>query len=293
MKIFHAGMQLNVLLEYAKLYPAVKLDILKSFATIDHEIQGFCSNHRNKIGNLIFDSGTYSLNNSLQKPSGVNLRAYKEYLLQNGGQFDWYFNFVSDFSGGDSPENYQNQLDLEGAGLKPVPVVHDIYGDEIQHFIDTGHKMVALGSSQITSVKILAGVMQQFASTGVKVHLLGNVSFNLISNYPIYSCDTSAHAQRGSYGFIYYWNPNYPMVDKTDKIYLDEYYSTSKPKKITLANYPHRDAFLGYLRNELGIVESDLYGDQGAFFKQIANLHYYVHLERVVNQIHKMKGFIP
>ena len=114
MKIFHAGMQLKVLLEYAKLYPAVKLDILKSFATIDYEIQGFCTDHRNKIGNLIFDSGTYSLNNSLQTPIGVNLRAYKEYLLQNGGQFDWYFNFDSDFSGGDSPENYQNQLDLEG-----------------------------------------------------------------------------------------------------------------------------------------------------------------------------------
>ena len=197
MKIFHAGMQLKVLLEYAKLYPAVKLDILKSFATIDHEIQRFCSDHRNKIGHLIFDSGTYSLNNSSRTPSGVNLRAYKEYLLQFGGQFDWHFNFDSDFSGGDSPENYQNQLDLEAAGLKPIPVVHDIYGEEIEHYIDTGHKMVALGSSQITSVKVLAGVMQQFASTGVKVHLLGNVSFDFISNFPIYSCDTSAHALRG------------------------------------------------------------------------------------------------
>jgi hypothetical protein len=292
MKIFNAGMQLKVLLEYAKLYPAVKLDILKSFATRDHEIQRFCGDKRKKIGNLIFDSGTYSLNNSSQTPSGVNLSAYKAYLLQFGQQFDWYFNFDSDFSGGDSPENYQNQLELEGAGLKPVPVVHDIYGDEIQHFIDTGNKMVALGSSQITSMKVLAGVMEQFASTGVKVHLLGNVSFNFISNFPIYSCDTSAHAQRGKYGFIYYWNPNNPDVDKTDRIYLDEYYSTSNPKKITLSNYQHRDPFLKYLQDELGIVESDLYGDQRVFWKQVANLHYYVHLEQVVNQIHKTQGFM-
>jgi hypothetical protein len=292
MRIFHAGMQLKVLLEYAKLYPAVKLDILKSFATRDHEIQRFCGDQRKKIGHLIFDSGTYSLNNSSQTPIGVNLSAYKAYLLQFGQQFDWYFNFDSDFSGGDSPENYQNQLELEGAGLKPVPVVHDIYGDEIQHFIDTGNKMVALGSSQITSMKVLAGVMERFASTEVKVHLLGNVSFDFISNFPIYSCDTSAHAQRGKYGLIYYWNPNNPVVDKTDKIYLDEYYSASKLKKITLFNYRHRDAFLGYLRNELGIAESNLYGDQGAFYKQVANLHHYVRLEQVVNQIHQMKGFI-
>jgi hypothetical protein len=265
---------------------------LKSFATRDHEIQRFCGDQRKKIGHLIFDSGTYSLNNSLQKPSGVNLRAYKDYLLQFGEQFDWYFNFDSDFSGGDSPENYQNQLDLEDAGLKPVPVVHDIYGEEIEHYIATGHKMVALGSSQITSVKVLARVMQRFAGTGVKVHLLGNVSFDFVSNFPIYSCDTSAHAQRGKYGFIYYWNPNNPVVDKTDKIYLDEYYSTSKPQKITWANYPYRDEFLEYLHDELGIVESDLYGDQGAFFKQIANLHHYVRLEQIVDQIHKTQGFI-
>jgi hypothetical protein len=293
MKIFHAGMELKVLLEYAKLYPGVKLDILKSFATIDHEIQRFYGGHRKKIGNLIFDSGTYSLNNSSQTPSGVNLRAYKEYLLQFERQFDWYFNFDSDFSGGDSPENYQNQLDLEGAGLKPVPVVHDINGEEIEHYIATGHKMVALGSSQITSMKVLAGVMQRFAGTGVKVHLLGKVKFDFISNFPIYSCDTNAHAQRGKYGFIYYWNSRCPDVDKTDRIYLDEYISASNNKKIILANYRHRDEFLGYLNDELGVVEGDLYGDQGVFFKQIANLHYYVHLERVVNQIHKMKGFIP
>jgi hypothetical protein len=291
MKIFHAGMQLKVLLEYAKLYPAVKLDILKSFATIDHEIQRFFSDHRNKIGHLIFDSGTYSLNNSLQKPSGVNLRAYIAYLLEFGQQFEWYLNFDSDFSGGDSPENYQNQLDLEAAGLRPVPVVHDIYGEEIAHFINTGHGMVALGSSQITSMKVLAGVMERFASTGVKVHLLGNVSFDFISGFPIYSCDTSAHAQRGKYGFIYYWNPINPGIDKTDKIYLDEYYSVSNSKRVTLANYRHRYEFLEYLHDELDIVEKDLYGDQGVFFKQVANLHYYVHLEQAVNQIHKMKGF--
>ncbi len=295
MKINHASLITKVLLRYSKLFPDKRLNVLRTFGNLSHEMMDFCKTHRGIIDGLILDSGTWTLNNAVSElKNRITLSNYINYFEMFGNYFDFYFNFDSDFIGDADETNYINQVMLEGRGLTPVPVVHDIEGDEIKHYTDKGcekYPIVAIGSTQMKRVSTLDYVMSQFEGTGIKIHLFGKCKFELLANFPIYSCDTTAWSHRGQYGFIYYWNPNKEGVDKTDKIYMEEYLKVGKEHKITYSNYEYRYELDKYLFDELGVTESDLLGSDGSFYKQIVNLHYYVQLEEIVNQIHQQKGF--
>jgi hypothetical protein len=117
------------------------------------------------------------------------------------------------------------------------------------------------------------------------------VKFCSIANFPVWSCDTTAWAQRGKWGFIYYWNPHRESTDKTDKIYLDEYLDATKKRDFYYSTYAYRNELDQYLYEELKITSDDLYGSEGTYYKFLANLHFYVKLEKLVTQIHQTKGF--
>ena len=153
MKLYHASLSLKVLLKYHESFPEKKLNVLRTFGDLNHEMKAFCKTYRDKVGSLILDSGTWTLNNAkTDLMNKINCKNYKDYVAEFGKHFNFYFNFDSDFLGDETETNYQNQVALEEQGLKPVPVVHDIEGNEIDHYIDKGYSIVALGSSQITSV---------------------------------------------------------------------------------------------------------------------------------------------
>jgi hypothetical protein len=292
MRIYHASLNLRTLLQYHRLYPHKKVNVLRSFGMLDHEMPGFCKDHRDKVGGLIFDSGTWTLNNAASDvATRINLPNYRNFLLQFADHFDHYFNFDSIFENDTDEINYQNQLALEAAGLNPVPVVHDVHRDEINYYIDKGYNIIALGSKQNGNQNVLEYAFDQFRVAGVRVHLFGNVKFRSIANFPVWSCDTTAWAQRGKWGFIYYWNPHRESADKTDKIYLDEYLDASKKRDFYYSNYEYRQDLDHYLYNELKITSANLYGSGGAYYKYLANLHFYFKLEELVTQIHQAKGF--
>jgi hypothetical protein len=292
MKLYHASLGLEVFMLYHKLFPDKKLSVLKSFGNIDNSMKEFTKSHRKKIESLIFDSGTWTLNNGKTDLSHrITLPNYKNYVTEFFHYFDFYFNFDSDFIGGSNETNYQNQIALEECGLRPVPVVHDIKGDEIDHYIDKGYPIVALGSTQIKSVDTLDYVMNKFKGTGIKVHLFGNTKFDFISNFPIYSCDSTAWANTGGYGYIKYWNPKKEGRNKTDTIYMEEYLDHNAKHKLTLSNYEYREELYQYLSETLSVTEQDLLGPDGAYCKQLVNLYFYVQLEEIINKIHQDKGF--
>ena len=292
MRIYHASLNIKTMLKYKQLCPDKKVNVLRSFGVLDGEMLGFCKGHRDKIGGLIFDSGTWSLNNAKSDTAArINWSNYRDYLKQFHHYFDHYFNFDSVFSDDVDEINYQNQLSLEASGLKPVPVVHDVYGDEIDYFISKGYEIIALGSKQNGNQKVLEYVFDKFSSAGVRVHLFGNVKFRSIANFPIWSCDTTAWAQRGKWGFIYYWNPHRETVDKTDKIYMDEYLDEKYNHENCYSTYEYRQELDQYLYDELKITTEDLYGPKRTYKKFLTNLHYYVKLEEIITQIHKTKGF--
>jgi hypothetical protein len=56
-----------------------------------------------------------------------------------------------------SANNIANQIKMEQAGLRPVPVIHNIFNLEIDYYVKSGkYDYLALGSSQVTNFNDLA-----------------------------------------------------------------------------------------------------------------------------------------
>ena len=236
MRIYVSSMSIDVLKKYKRLFPDSKINVLRSFAIRDDDVVMLCKRFRPHIGGLILDSGTWTLNQASSETDHITVEKYMAYLSVAAKYFDFYFNFDSSFDPDGFEDNYINQLKIEENGLTPVPVVHDIEGDEIQIYIDRGYSRIALGSRQIKTLATLKKVMLRFQGTGIKIHLFGNTKFDLLANAPIHSCDTAMWAREGGWGNIRYWNPQKEGANKTDLIYMEEYIQTDKAKGITFRN---------------------------------------------------------
>lgn len=293
MKIHQASMALQTIRDYHNLFPAKKLNVLRSFGTLDKEMYAICVTHRGLIDGLILDSGTWTLNNakSLELKRRITRANYAAYLQSFSGFFGFYFSFDSNFTDEGFEENYTNQLLLEKRGLSPVPVVHDIKGYEIETYIDRGYDRVALGSTQIKSVRTLGKVMERFEGTGIKIHLFGQTNFDLLANFPIDSCDTAMWAREGGWGYIRYWNPKKKGENKTDRIYLEERLQGPEGKAHSFSTYEFREDLERFLDETFKLTHYDLIGSEGASNKRLVNTHYFVQLEDFITRIHAQKGF--
>lgn len=290
MKIYLASLSLDILLKYHKLYPQKKLNVLRSFGVPSRENEGFLKTHRQKIDSLILDSGTYTLNNRRSKDGIiVSLEGYKKYALAFGHYFDFIFNFDSNFTEDGFETNIDNQRRLEEAGLHPVPVVHDIYGDEVDYYIEKKYPLVAIGSFQITGIDSLQMVVEKLHRAGIQIHLFGNTNFEFLSLLPIHSCDSTSWAKTAGFGEIKYWNPKKQGMNKTDDIYLEEFMNDLAKKPNRISAYKYREDFEEYLGRELGLTLEHLY--KGKFYQWLANTHFFAGLEERINAIHQQKAF--
>jgi len=291
MKIYHAAITIKVLTEYKNRYPDKKIHALRSYGTRNHEDHLFRTIYRDACASLDLDSGAFSINNREANAGlNINFNGFMEYAKLHKKYYSRIYNFDCDFSDEGFETNIFYQKRMEDEGLAPVPVVHSIYDDEAEYYIKGGYETVALGSSQITDFGTLSYVMGKFRDTEIKIHLLGNTKFEFLTSFPIYSCDSTGWATRAKFGEIKWWNPKKSGLNKTDTIYLEEYIP-QRPNVIPLSEYQYREDLGQYLWKDLGITEKDLLGPYGTYLKQVANLHYYLKLEEVVNQIHRQKGF--
>jgi len=239
MKIYISSISIEVLKKYQNLFPDTKINVLRSFAIRDMDVATLCKRYRPQIGGLILDSGTWTLNKAPSASKDITLEKYIAYLVIVEKYFDYVFNFDSSFEPEGFEENYTNQLRIEEKGFSPVPVVHDIEGEEIQRYIDRKYSRVALGSSQIRTEAVLRKVMAKFQGTGIKIHLFGQTNFDLLANFPIHSCDTAMWARKGGWGRIKYWNPQKDGENKADDIYLEEYIQEDDAQGICAGGYQH------------------------------------------------------
>jgi len=292
MKIYLSSLGLDVLKRYMELFPDDKINVLVSFAALNHDVVMFCKRYRPKIGGLILDSGVWTKNNASSGTGHITVEAYIAYLRVAAKYYDYCFNFDENFNADGFDENYTNQLQIEASGVYPVPVLHDIEGDEIQIYINRGYSRIALGSRQIKSRKVLEGVMRRFEGTGIKIHLFGNTKFDLLAHAPINSSDTAMWARAGGWGNIKYWNPHNKRENKTDRIYLEEYIQGDDGEEaISFSTYEYRKEFEEYLWNTFKLEYYDLIGSKRAVNKMLVNTHYFVQLENVITDIHRKKGF--
>lgn len=291
MKIFNASLSRKILEWHHELFSEKRVNVLRSFGVLDGEMSSFTKTHRYMVGSMVFDAGTWTLNNTRNHKIRITEENYIEYLKDFGGEYDFYAAFDWDFNDDGFENNLGSLLRMEEAGLKPVPVVHDVEGDEIPYYIERGYPWVALGSRQIKNTKVLQKVVEKFEGTGIRIHLFGNKRFEFLANYPIHSCDTVGWANEGRYGSVYWWNPN---TNKADEIYLEDFYvaGSKNPKlKHSTSQYKFMDQFEDYLRNELKLSIHNLLGQQAFYNRQLANLHFIVVLEEKITEIHHLKGF--
>ena len=287
-----ASLNLRTLLKFKRIFPDMTVNILLSFAMLTNEVSQFLSDYREIIGHIIMDSGTWSLNNAkTPNTKWVNLKNYINYLKQFGHLFDYYFNFDSDFSAKGREKNQYNQQVMEDAGLTPVPVVHDIYGSEIKQYINAGYRRVALGSSQIRTQDNMAQVCGLFYGTGIKLHVLGKSTWDLLAYFDISDTDSAMWAREGGWGYIRWWNPNLKGVDKTDRLYLEEYIRSWGNNAHEYSSYKYKDEFDAYLLNTFGLKYYDLFGDGNHVNKMMVNTYYFVQMEERINKMHKKLGF--
>jgi hypothetical protein len=287
------GITTKALLAYHSIHPQEKPNILISYARLSRECGDFIFSHREMIGSLILDSGTYSLNRNPKKyASKVTLEGYKSYLRQLGRYFDFYFNFDQDYSRDGFEVNLANQLELEQAGLIPVPVVHDCYGHEIQYYIDHGYQMISIGSGELKKegVEELYRIIEKPYSQGIKIHLLGCTDFSKLAYLPVFSADSATFNQAASRGNLLYWNPRLPDIDKTEKIR----FIYGLPRRLMrkhIDDHYYWDEVEEYLNQELNYSIEDLNGPGGITKRLVANLHHFVQLDKRVAAKHRELGF--
>jgi hypothetical protein len=291
--IYLVGVSSKELLYYNRLYPQERLNLLKSYAYRSTDTARLLFDYRDLIGSIICDSGTYSLSANPEKLSKkITLRGYRSYLQQLGKYYDFYFNFDQDFSRDGFTTNQQNQLELEKAGLSPVPVVHDSYGPEIPYYIKKGYKMVAIGSGELQDgdVTELYRIVNKLYSKGIKVHLLGCTEYGKLAYTPVYSADSTTWAHQGARGHVYYWNPDRPGYNKQDQICFI-YKKHGMHMSNHIDNHPQQLQINQYLKTHLNLSIDKMRGPKGSFFRHIANIHYYVQLDKRVAAEHRKQKF--
>lgn len=294
MKIFDSSLETKVVIKYKELQPNRPLRGLISYGRLGPDHSNLMLSYRHLFGDLIMDSGTYTL---LQNPQYyqniITKKGYKSYMKLFAGKVGFYFNFDEDFSAGGFSRNFSNQLYLERNGLRPIPVIHDCYGPEIQFYIDRGHKLVAIGSGELKHARLpeLHRIVLDLYEEGVWVHFLGCTEFDKLAYIPVYSADSTTWNRTGTSGRIFWWNPNRIGYNKTDEIALDDKVPKKKIK-YHVQDYRFLPQLKNYLRSELGLTINDLVvGTKRHFNRALVNIHYFVLLEEQINQKHKEQGF--
>ena len=295
MRIYLVGLTLDALLAYHQKFSDVKPNALISYAhAANKQIYHLLHTHRSKLGGIILDSGTYTLWNSREiKDKALTLEGYTAYAQSTADLFDFLFNFDSDFSEKDSFEhNFANQVALEREGLKPVPVVHDIYGDEIDFYLAKKYPIIALGSVQITGESELSFACSRLKGASAKIHLFGNTAFPFLGSYPIWSCDSSTWQQEAGRGYIIHLKAENNGF-RTFHVQFDPLVKTKDESRFPFTKYPYRDELEAMLHDKFGFTFDDLMGPYGLICRQVVNIRYFMDLQKRLSDEQDSTGVLP
>jgi len=291
MKLYHASLHLGVLEKYHALFKE-KSNVLLSLADESKEWRAFLIDCRHMIKSLIVDSGAYSVANGT---SDLTMAQVISHLKLWGHYYDIYFNFDTDFSEEGFENNFDNQTRMERAGLKPVPVIHNFFDEEIDHYIQSGkYEWLALGSWQTSKFENIEHAVRRIkrGNSDIKIHWFGGSRYEWLVQLPIAACDTTSWTQAGAYGVIKYWNPHNPKLDKTDDIYVGGRIRDLDPSLHHFVTYRYRKDLEAYLHANFGFSYMDLCGYDDKYNMQLINMKYYTDLEQRVND-ERLKRGIP
>lgn len=292
-KVFISSPNVALLQEFAKRVEIYKPNVLITYFEMNSPTQ-YTRKNRNIIGELMLDCGAFSLQQKYKnRPAMERDRAaqelfegYKVYTKTAQNQYDHVISMDDRFDLESFEHNLERLHELEKVGVSAIPVIHSIYNDdEISYFIDNGYKMVAIGQCKgRDDLRILYPVVDRFYQAGVKVHLFGMTTPKLINHVPAYSCDSKSFLDYGVRGQVLFWNDEKKGLDKTDVIYFPKYEGEHQQSKgCYYQEYKYLDYFKRYFEQNLGIEFDDFLGTSADFYRELANMLYFAHLEFEIN----------
>lgn len=297
MRIYNAGMTLRALTEFGARHPYYKPNVLLSYPLLPNNFRSFTHRDRHLIGSLILDNGAFSANspNSKLSPEELYLQ-FKTFCKYNSTPWDLIFSFDRMFGLNGYETNLQYQIEFEQMGIPVVPVVHNIYNDEVDKILDRGlppHKVVAIGQCDGRQVyKNIETPVMKLYNAGAKIHFFGAILYNLFSKLPLWSCDATSWTKYPSMGLVLYWNPQKKNFNKTDKLHFPKYQDGKVPSGgVYYKTYDYIKDFEEYIATNLGFELNDLLGGEADDNRSIANILYYSQLEKEITAKQKALGF--
>ncbi len=298
MKLFLSSLTFDVFQGLPQEVPEDRPNILLSYGVIKNDDYLIMDKHRHLVDSLILDSGTFSLHFSGDNETkGISLEGYAEYLRICGDKFDFYFNFDRNFTIDDFEESLHYLNSLRKLGFSPVPVIHDYYRKEIDHYAAEGFKLVALGSvmeeDKPTFLRKQFDIDQavnRLMEKGVNVHVFAAATYDQLAHIPVYSCDASSWVQNAAAGKILYWNPASEKEDKTELIRFKDRPNLKEDGNYFFKDYPFRKELESHLET-IGLTYSDLMGENYTKNRMIVNARYYIQLQKIISDRHKELGF--
>ncbi|BEQ14417.1 hypothetical protein [Desulfoferula mesophila] len=290
MRLYLSAMRINDIKRYRERRPDAKLNVLLSYPYLNGDTSEILAMwNRGELSSVILDSGAYTDQNA-QRPT--NLAAYIAYLQGCGQQYDHYFNLDSDFSEmGFSAQNLENLIQMRQAGLDPVPVIHSVYGGEVQYYVNQASPIVALGSAQARDMRVMRRVFAAFLNLQTKFHIFGATDYSRLIEVPAFSCDSSTWRRAGIPCHLRWWNPASPAVDKTEKIYFGSFDRERNDPTPYFNEYRYLGELQAYLKEELNFELYQLVGPYRVENLMTANIHHFVKLEKLITEEHLRRGF--
>jgi hypothetical protein len=289
MRFYQASMSSRVLNRYWELFKE-PFNVLLSFAYAGPDFWEIFAKYRHMAYSIILDSGAWSV---AQGTAILSLEGFIAYVEMNGRLFDRHFNFDTDFGDNGFDNNIVHQIKMERAGLKPVPVVHNLFDREIDYYVQSGkYDWIALGSRQTTNYDDLNYAVYRIkkGNPNIKIHWFGGSKFEWLCQLPIASCDTTSWASTGKFGFIRYWNPDEPGFNKGHSIYTSGVIKDIEQGKYEYTIYPWKKELDAYLQETFDLTFQDLCGYDSAYNMQLVNTRFFVDQERRINEERVRRG---
>lgn len=302
MKIFLSSLSIPVIKKMHGINPELKPNVLITFYGLKRPAD-YITVHRNKINGLILDCGAFSLNNKNLSSQAFSIECeklflqYRDYTKLTQGDYDYLFSFDDDFTSEGFDHNLQRLMDLEAAGVKAVPVIHNLHNHEIDYFIDAKPKypLVAIGQCPADArddVNVLFEAVDKLYRNGIKVHLFGMTAPNLISNVAAYSCDSKTWIDYASRGRVLYYNQERKTLNKEELIYFPDKENFGNPgNAVYYKDYKHLAAFKEHIGSKLGLELNDLIAAQTqAMSMNLVNVLYFMELEERITEENRLRG---
>lgn len=239
-----------------------------------------------KHGAKVFlDSGAFSAWNI---GTTIDLTGYCNYIKEHWDLWRWEDDALmcSVLDGiGDPVKTWQNQIEMERQGVRPLPCFHFGEPPEALEWYIERYSYITLGGmvgkttqqlEQWLDVIWEKHLLDASGKPRTKVHAFGITSFKIMERYPWFSCDSSSWIQTAAFGNIITerWGNICVSDQSASKHQFGRHVTTLSPiERQTVEQYLDQEGF------NIPRLES-VYESRAVF-----NLNTFLHLNEHVNQI--------